>query len=266
MVGGAARGCLRQYLRPWRSSRSPLATGVGREPSVVDPPAGVATFAHVVDRWGGRAGKVSACRDRGSRNWLVTLRTGRLRDLAGGGGGGPDRLKTRRCRWGPGLRRDVSDEPDRRRKASRRDRPCRVTTLRLSRLEATSLEQVTEAVGAQAESAVPPPLQGGAVQRLRCRRARGADRSARRPGRGLGESGTSNPGVFALALQRPELPQFAREAARKSPETVQRIAVELEPLRLRAPARLEEGMCCGAFRQQDPGLLLFTLYTAVVVR
>lgn len=70
--------------------------------------------------------------------------------------------------------------------------------------------------------------------------------------------------VFALARERPELPQFAREAARKSHETVQRVAVGLEPLRLRALAHLEEGMACGAFRRQDPALLLFTLYTAVV--
>lgn len=70
--------------------------------------------------------------------------------------------------------------------------------------------------------------------------------------------------IFRLAKERPELMPLAREAARHSPETVQRIAGELETLRKRALRFLEHGMEEGTFRPQDPGLLLFTLYTAVV--
>lgn len=70
--------------------------------------------------------------------------------------------------------------------------------------------------------------------------------------------------IFRLAEERPELMPLAREAARHSPATVQRIAGELEALRKRALRFLERGMEGGMFRAQDPGLLLFTLYTAIV--
>lgn len=70
--------------------------------------------------------------------------------------------------------------------------------------------------------------------------------------------------IFRMAEQWPELPLFLREAARRSPQIVQRIAGEMEPLRKRAIQYLERGMDEGLFSKQDPGLLLFTLYTAVV--
>jgi TetR/AcrR family transcriptional regulator len=70
--------------------------------------------------------------------------------------------------------------------------------------------------------------------------------------------------IFGLAEKRPELMPLVREAARQSPETIQHIAQTLEPLRKRALAFLERGMEAGLFRTQDPGLLLFMLYTAVV--
>ncbi|MGH2705077.1 MAG: TetR/AcrR family transcriptional regulator [Actinomycetota bacterium] len=70
--------------------------------------------------------------------------------------------------------------------------------------------------------------------------------------------------VFRLAERSPEFPLFAREAARRSPEIVTQVAGALEPLRKRALQFLERGMEAGEFRRQDPGLLLFTLYTAVV--
>jgi hypothetical protein len=70
--------------------------------------------------------------------------------------------------------------------------------------------------------------------------------------------------VFGLAEQWPEFPQFVREAARLSPEVVQRFAAGLEPLRLRAISFLNRGMSDGQIRSQDPALLLFTLYTAVI--
>jgi AcrR family transcriptional regulator len=70
--------------------------------------------------------------------------------------------------------------------------------------------------------------------------------------------------LFELAEAWPEFPQFVREASRLGPEVIERFAAVLEPLRLRALAFLENGMKDGHIRRQDPALLLFTLYTAVV--
>jgi AcrR family transcriptional regulator len=70
--------------------------------------------------------------------------------------------------------------------------------------------------------------------------------------------------VFRLAEEWPEFPQFIREAGRLGPEVIERFAAELEALRLRALAFLANGMREGQIREQDPALLLFTLYTAVV--
>lgn len=70
--------------------------------------------------------------------------------------------------------------------------------------------------------------------------------------------------MFMLLEHDPHLALFAREAARRKPEVVQKVAGELEPLRKRALQYLEWGMDEGQFRRQDPGLLLFMLYTAVV--
>lgn len=70
--------------------------------------------------------------------------------------------------------------------------------------------------------------------------------------------------VFRLAEQWPEFPMFVREAGRLGPEAFERFAEVLDPLRLGAIAFLETGMKEGQIRRQDPALLLFTLYTAVV--
>src|SRR4051794_41155369 len=70
--------------------------------------------------------------------------------------------------------------------------------------------------------------------------------------------------VFRLAEEWPDFPQFIREAARMSPEVITRFAEGLEPLRQRALSFLDRGMSEGQIRRQDPALLLFTLYTAVV--
>ncbi len=70
--------------------------------------------------------------------------------------------------------------------------------------------------------------------------------------------------VFHLAEEWPEFPMFVREAGRLGPEAFERFAGVLDPLRLRAIAFLETGMKEGQIRRQDPALLLFTLYTAVV--
>jgi TetR/AcrR family transcriptional regulator len=70
--------------------------------------------------------------------------------------------------------------------------------------------------------------------------------------------------IFRLAEEWPAFPMFLREASRRSPQVVGRFAGMLEPLRKRAIVFLERGMDDGVFRRQDPVLLLFTLYTAVV--
>jgi TetR/AcrR family transcriptional regulator len=70
--------------------------------------------------------------------------------------------------------------------------------------------------------------------------------------------------LMRLADDWPELPNFVREAARRGPHVVQQVADELEPLRKRAILFLERGMEQGQFRTQDPRMLLFTLYTAIV--
>ncbi len=70
--------------------------------------------------------------------------------------------------------------------------------------------------------------------------------------------------VFSLAGEWPEFPMFIREAGRLGPDAFDRFAAVLDPLRERAVAFLETGMDAGEIRKQDPALLLFTLYTAVV--
>lgn len=70
--------------------------------------------------------------------------------------------------------------------------------------------------------------------------------------------------IFRLAEEWPEFPPFLREASRLGPEVVERFATVLEPLRLRALGFLARGMSEGEIRRQDPALLLFTLYTAVI--
>ncbi len=70
--------------------------------------------------------------------------------------------------------------------------------------------------------------------------------------------------VFRLAEEWPEFPQFIREAGRLGPDVVAGFAAGLEPLRLRAISYLQQSMDEGQIRRQDPALLLFTLYTAVI--
>jgi TetR/AcrR family transcriptional regulator len=70
--------------------------------------------------------------------------------------------------------------------------------------------------------------------------------------------------VFALATEWPEFPMFIREAGRLGPVAFEQFADVLDPLRKRALDFLQTGMDAGQIRKQDPGFLLFTLYTAVV--
>ena len=57
---------------------------------------------------------------------------------------------------------------------------------------------------------------------------------------------------------------FIREAGRLGPHAFDRFAAVIDPLRERAVGFLQTGMDDGQVRKQDPALLLFTLYTAVV--
>lgn len=70
--------------------------------------------------------------------------------------------------------------------------------------------------------------------------------------------------LFGLADEWPEFPMFIREASWRGPEVIAKMADVLEPLRKRALEFIERCMNDGGFRRQDPTLLLFTLYTAVV--
>ena len=70
--------------------------------------------------------------------------------------------------------------------------------------------------------------------------------------------------VYELAGQWPEFPMFIREAGRLGPNAFDRFGGALEPLRIRAIEFLQAGMDAGVIRTQDPAMLLFTLYTAVI--
>ncbi len=70
--------------------------------------------------------------------------------------------------------------------------------------------------------------------------------------------------IFRLATTSPDFPGFIREASWRGQQVVERFTSVMDPLRKRALAFLERGMNEGRFRKQDPVLLLFTIYTAVV--
>ena len=70
--------------------------------------------------------------------------------------------------------------------------------------------------------------------------------------------------VFGLAEDWPEFPMFLREAGRLGAEGFERFAAVIDPLRKSAVDFLQAGMDDGEIREQDPALLLFLLYTAVV--
>jgi TetR/AcrR family transcriptional regulator len=70
--------------------------------------------------------------------------------------------------------------------------------------------------------------------------------------------------VYGLAEEWPEFPMFIREAGRLGPNAFVRFAGALDPLRRRAIDFLQAGMDAGLVRKQDPAMLLFTLYTAVI--
>jgi AcrR family transcriptional regulator len=70
--------------------------------------------------------------------------------------------------------------------------------------------------------------------------------------------------VFRLAGRRPELLGLVREVSRLGPPAATRLMGRLDPLMQRATSFLASGMATGAFRRQDPRLLLLSTYSAVV--
>jgi TetR/AcrR family transcriptional regulator len=134
--------------------------------------------------------------------------------------------------------------------------------------EGTSLDAVAEAAGVRKQTLLyyfpgKEELFDACVDELATRLASSLEQALE------GEDERERPervisAIFRLAEEWPEFPQFAREASRRGPEVITKVTGELEPLRKRALLFLERGMDDGTYRRQDPTLLLFTLYTAVV--
>jgi TetR/AcrR family transcriptional regulator len=134
--------------------------------------------------------------------------------------------------------------------------------------EGTSLEAVAEAAGVRKQTLLyyfpgKEELFDACVDELAARLASTLEQALE------GEDERERPervihAIFRLAEEWPEFPPFVREASRRGPEVIARVAGVLEPLRKRALGYLERGMDDGTFRRQDPTLLLFMLYTAVV--
>jgi TetR/AcrR family transcriptional regulator len=135
-------------------------------------------------------------------------------------------------------------------------------------LEGTSLEAVAEAGGVRKQTLLyyfpgKDELFDACIDELAARLATTLEQALEEPGdRERPEAVIHS--IFRLAEEWPEFPQFVREASRRGPEVIARVASVLEPLRKRALVYLENGMDDGTFRRQDPTLLLFMLYTAVV--
>ena len=135
--------------------------------------------------------------------------------------------------------------------------------------DGTSLDQVAGAAGVRKQTLLyyfptKEALLEACMAEVSARVARELSEALARQESNARKAETVIRAVFRLAEEWPEFPQFIREAGRMSPEVIQRFAQGLEPLRLRAIGFLEGGMAEGQIRRQDPALLLFTLYTAVV--
>lgn len=135
--------------------------------------------------------------------------------------------------------------------------------------EGTSLDEVAAAVGVRKQTllyyfATKDELFEACVEEVSARSAEALERALEGPDEGWARAEGVIRAIFRLAEDWPEFPAFMREASRRSPQTASRFAAALEPLRKRALGFLERGMEDGVFRRQDPVLVLFTLYTAVV--
>lgn len=135
--------------------------------------------------------------------------------------------------------------------------------------EGTSLEAVAEAAGVRKQTLLyyfpgKEELFDACIDELATRLATTLERALEGPDEDWTRAEAVIHAIFRLAEGWPEFPLFLREASRRGPEIVGRVAGTLEPLRKRALGYLERGMAEGKFRRQDPMLLLFMLYTAVV--
>lgn len=136
-------------------------------------------------------------------------------------------------------------------------------------LEGTSLDAVAEAAGIRKQTLLyyfptKDALFDECLSEVAGRVAASLEQALEGPGEGWARAEAVIRGLFRLAEEWPEFPSFIREASWRGPEAVSRIASQLDSLRRRAIGFLEQGMDDGVFRKQDPTLLLFTLYTAVV--
>lgn len=135
--------------------------------------------------------------------------------------------------------------------------------------EGTTLDQVAEAAGVRKQSLLyyfqtKQELFEACIDELAGRIVQALERALADPGEGFARTEAVIRAIFHLAEKWPEFPPLLREASRHNPDLVRRFAAKLDPLRKRAIEFLERGMAAGEFRRQDPVLLLFTIYTAVV--
>jgi AcrR family transcriptional regulator len=134
--------------------------------------------------------------------------------------------------------------------------------------EGTSLEAVAEAGGVRKQTLLyyfpgKEELFDACIEELATRLASTLERALEGPSERERPERVVH-AIFRLAEEWPEFPLFVREASRRGTEVIARVAGILEPMRKRALVYLERGMDDGTFRRQDPTLLLFMLYTAVV--
>lgn len=134
--------------------------------------------------------------------------------------------------------------------------------------EGTTLEAVAEAAGVRKQTLLyyfpgKDELFDACIAELAARLAATLEQALEEPSEGERPEAVVH-AIFRLAEEWPEFPLFMREASRRGTEAIARVAGVLEPLRKRALVYLERGMDDGTFRRQDPTLLLFMIYTAVV--
>lgn len=135
--------------------------------------------------------------------------------------------------------------------------------------EGTSLDAVAESAGVRKQTLLyyfptKDALFDACIDELGARVSTALEEALEGPDEGFARAEAVIRAIFRLAGEWPDFPNFIREASRRGPGVVSHLAGRLEPLRKRALVYLENGMSDGTFRRQDPTLLLFTLYTAVV--
>ena len=134
--------------------------------------------------------------------------------------------------------------------------------------EGTSLEAVAEAAGVRKQTLLyyfpgKDELFDACTAELAERLASTLEQALEEPGERERPEAIVH-AIFRLAEEWPEFPLFLREASRRGTDAIASVADVLEPLRKRALLFLERGMDDGTFRRQDPTLILFMIYTAVV--